>query len=144
MTPAADPHPTPARRSIVAPLAALIAGPAAWATQLIAGYGYSSLACFPHDAPAAQPPSPGEHALLIGLNLTCLVVALAGLVTATIHWRAAKAEGSAKSSDVLPPGLGRARFLAACGMLSGMGFAIAILFDTVAILGAPACWSLIR
>lgn len=143
MSPAASPSSSrPPRRSIVAPLAALFAGPAAWAAQLIVGYGASSLACYPHDAPAARPPGPGEHGFLIALNLVCLAVAVGGLVVAAVHWRRAGGPEPARHNDVMPAGLGRARFLAACGMLSGLGFAIAILFDTAPILGVPACWRL--
>jgi len=128
--------------SIVWPLAALAAGPAAWIVQLVVGYGASSLACYPHDAPAARPPGPGEHAVLIAINLACLALALAGLAIAFLHWRGAKPPQPAEHNDVMPAGIGRARFLAACGMLSGLGFALAILFDTAPILGAPACWRL--
>lgn len=128
-------------RPIVTPLLALAAGPAAWATQLIAGYGASSLACFPHDAPAAAAPGPGEHAALIVLNLACLALALSGTVLAYQGWRRAGPERPAEHNDEMPARLGRARFLGACGIVSGMIFSLAILFDTPAILTLPTCWS---
>ena len=141
---AAQQNPSRARTGIVAPLAALAAGPAAWAAQLIGGYAASSLACYPYDAPVLRPPGPGEQAALIVLNLACLGIAVAGLATSALHWRRAKAPQPGASNDTLPAGLGRARFVAACGMLSGLGFVLAILFDTAPILGTPACWSLFR
>lgn len=113
-------------------IAALAAGPAAWALQLIAGYGLSSLACFPHDRPITQSPPPGwsgEPALLMAINIACLLLALAGASLSYAGWRGAA-------------GQGRSRFLAVCGVMSGLGFALAILFDTASILGVPACWSI--
>ncbi len=123
-------------------LSALAAGPAAWAVQLVAGYGLSSLACFPHDAPAVQSPPPGwgaEHAILLSLNIVCLLVALAGLAVSFAYWRARSPEKAEHAPDIAAA---RTRFLAACGLLAGLGFAIAILFDTAAILGVPSCWSI--
>jgi hypothetical protein len=131
-------------RSIVAPLAALAAGPAAWVVQLVAGYAVSSLSCFPHDAPAASAPGPGEHAVLMTLNLACVLMALLGLAAAYLSWRGAGPGKVAGHADIMPARLGRARFLGACGILSGAIFCVAILFDTANVLGAPACWSLIR
>ncbi|HEY5410792.1 MAG TPA: hypothetical protein VIJ94_08690 [Caulobacteraceae bacterium] len=130
-----------AARPILTPLLALAAGPAAWAAQLIAGYGASSLACFPHDAPAPTPPGPGEHVGLAALNLVCLAVAVAGLATAFMVWRSARPDRFAEHNDQAPASAGREQFLGACGMLSGAIFCVAILFDTAAIFGAPACWS---
>jgi hypothetical protein len=132
---------TRAGSSIITPLVALAAGPAAWVIQLIVGYGLSSLACFPHDAPRKAPPASGEHILLAVLNLSCLAVALGGLTLALVAWRRGKPDRSDERNDLMPAGIGRAGFLDACGILSGAIFCTAILFDTAPILGAPACWS---
>ncbi len=140
-----QPAPRRGRVGVVASLASLAAGPAAWVAQLVAGYGLSSLACFPHDAPLRQTPPQGwnaEPVVLIAINLACLAIALAGLLASSIHWRRARPETPGESSDLPPVSQGRTRFLAACGMLSGLGFAIAILFDIPPILGVPACWSI--
>jgi len=113
-------------------IAALAAGPSAWALQLIVGYGLSSLACFPHDRPITQSPPPGwsgEPAVLLAINIAFLLLALGGAGVSTIGLRRAA-------------GRTRNRFLATCGMMSGLGFALAILFDIAPILGVPACWSI--
>jgi hypothetical protein len=143
-----DEHPAPQRGrvSIVASLASLIAGPAAWILQLVIGYGLSSLACFPHDIPLRQSPPPGwsaEPLLLGAINGVCLAIAILGGVTALLHWRRTRGESSGGAGHVLEIGEGRTRFLAACGMLSAFGFALAILFDTPAIMAVPACWSIL-
>ncbi len=131
----------PAARPILASFLVLAAGPAAWAAQLIAGYGLSSLGCFPHDAPATTPPGADEHAVLAIVNLVCLAVALTGLAIAFVEWWRARPVRSGEHDDEMPAASGRARFLGACGVLSGAIFSIAILFDSAAILGAPACWN---
>jgi hypothetical protein len=123
-------------------LSALASGPAAWSLQLVAGFGLSSLACYPHDTPYTQSPPPGwesEHAILLAINLACLLVALAGLLVSFLYWRAKRPEKAGQVPNVSET---RTRFLGACGMLAGFGFAIAILFDTAAILGVPSCWSI--
>jgi hypothetical protein len=141
-------HPAPhrGRVSILASLASLIAGPAAWIVQLVVGYGLSSLACFPHDAPLRQSPPPGwsnEPLLLGAINGTCLLLAVLGGMMALMHWRRTRGERGGGAEHALEIGEGRTRFLALCGMLSGFGFALAILFDTPAILAVPACWSIL-
>ena len=142
-----DQHPAPhrGRVSIVASLASLIAGPAAWVAQLVIGYGLSSLACFPHDVPFQTSPPPGwanEAAILALVNGACLVIALLGLLTAFVHWRRTRGEKAGGAHHALEVGEGRTRFMAVCGMLSGFGFALAILFDTPAWLAVPACWAI--
>jgi hypothetical protein len=122
-------------------LAALAAGPAAWALQLIAGYGLSSLACFPHDSPHQTTPPPGwggETTLLLAINLACLLLALAGGALCLRDWRKAR-DGAHQGAEIRE---GRTRFLALCGGLAGLGFALAILFDTATILGTPTCWNI--
>ena len=40
---------------------------------------------------------------------------------------------------LLEAGEGRTRFLAVCGLMSALGFAAAILFNTIAVLTVPPC-----
>ena len=147
---AAKPHQHPARHrgrvGIVASLASLIAGPAAWIVQLVLGYGLSSLACFPHDAALRQSPLQGwsTEPLILGvINGVCLAIAIGGGVMALIHWRRTHGERGGGAAQAMEIGEGRPRFLAICGMMSSFGFAAAILFDTPAILAVPACWSIV-
>ena len=126
-------------------LAALAAGPTGWILQLLLGYGLSSHACFPRDKPFLQSPPPGwsgEAGVLLAVNLACLLLVLAGFAISAQIWRRDPGERLIDAGRVRGGGVGRTRFLAACGVFSGLGFAVAILFDTVPILGTPTCWSI--
>ena len=123
----------------------LAAGPAGWVVQLVLGYGLSSYACFPRLAPFQRTPPPGwggERWVLLGINLVCLVLIVAGGLVCLDAWRrSARAEGA----DAATPDLGKARasrehFLASCGLLGAGGFAFATLFNTYSLLFTAACW----
>ncbi|MBV9510018.1 MAG: hypothetical protein JO303_07030 [Caulobacteraceae bacterium] len=124
----------------IAALLALAAGPAAWSIQLVVGYGLSSHACFPRDRPLPLLPPQGgwsgETAVLLAINLACLLLAAGGAVVSHRYWKGARAEGDAGRKS------GRCSFLGACGLIAGLGFGLAILFDTPVILATPACWRL--
>jgi hypothetical protein len=118
-------------------LFALAAGPAGWILQLVLDYGLSGYACYVGAGPRASvPPTgwPGERAVLLGLNLAGLALAVFGGLTAYRAWRAARA-GRAD-----PVRSGRTRFLALCGIFSGAGFGVAILFNTLEPFVVSSCW----
>ncbi|MDQ2802823.1 MAG: hypothetical protein M3Y41_09110, partial [Pseudomonadota bacterium] len=54
-------------------------------------------------------------------------------------WRETRGERPGKTASLLEVGEGRTRFLALVGILMGLGFAIAIVFDTVVLLVVPLC-----
>jgi hypothetical protein len=58
---------------------------------------------------------------------------LAALVAAAAGWTGLRTWRATRNAQY------RTAFLAACGAMTGFGFLVAILFDTVMILGAPAC-----
>ena len=139
-------HPSPHRDRvrILSLLFGLAAGPTAWISQLVLGYGLSSYACYPKDAPHLQSPPPGwggEHIVLLGINLACLALAGVGLLVSLRNWRRTRNEARGGAHHMLEVGEGRTRFLSLCGMLGCVLFAAAILFNTVPIMGVPACWN---
>lgn len=139
MTGTIDSLASPTARRVAGPtllLAALAAGPGAWAIQLVVDYGLASHACFPGAVPLRQSPPggwTGEAAVLLALNLACLALAAAG---AAVSLRALRRAGP-RPEGAEPR---RTRFLAYCGLLSGVGFSLAVLFDTVVVLAVPGCW----
>ncbi len=148
MSPAADAateHPAP-HRARVRPwvlLATLGAGPFAWIVQLVVSYGVAGYACYRGGAPRLAPPPAGwgaEHAGLLALNLVCLGVALAGAALSWRSWRKVRGETSGGGQSLLETGEGRTRFLATCGILAGLGFALAIAFNTAEPLVIASCW----
>jgi hypothetical protein len=148
MTSAAGPpseHPAP-HRARVRPwvlLAALAAGPFGWIVQLVVGYAVAGHACYPDGGPRLAPPAGGwggEQAGLVILNVVCLVIALAGAAISWRNWRKVRGEKSGGARRLLETGEGRTRFLATCGILAGLGFALAIAFNTVEPLVIAACW----
>lgn len=138
-------HPSPHRERVGngALLAALAAGPAAWIIQLVAGYAVASVACTARRSAGA--PSgiafTGELTLLIAINLVCLAVVVAGGVFCRIVWNRVAGEKAGGPEAALTIGDGRTRFIAVCGMLSSVGFALAVLFNTVEPLIGPGCWT---
>jgi hypothetical protein len=124
-------------------LLSLAIGPAAWIVQLAGDYALASHACRPNGAPRLAPPAGGwggEHLVLLGLNLVCLGFCLAGGGVAFAYWRNSHREKPAAAPEPISVGQGRTRFLAACGMIAAVAFAIAIGFDTTLPFFVPSCW----
>lgn len=124
-------------------LLALAAGPAAWILQLVVDYGVASDLCRQNGVPRAAPPISGwapEHIVLVGFNLICLAVAVSGGFAALVGWRRTRTEKPGGASELIEVGEERARFLAACGMMTAAVFAVAILFDTAWPFFVPSCW----
>jgi hypothetical protein len=129
--------------SVPTSLLALAAGPAAWILQLVVEYGVASDLCRQNGVLRAAPPISGwapEAIFLVGFNLICLAVALAGGFTARAAWHRTRAEKPGGASELIKVGEERARFLAACGMMTAAVFAVAILFDTAWPFFVPSCW----
>jgi len=116
-------------------IGALMAGPTGWIVQLVGGYALASRACRPGDAPRLAPPAGGwgaEHLALLGLNLACLALTLFGGAVALKAWGG--------GGDTPGGGRERTRFLAACGLIIAVAFALAITFDTAWPFFIPSCW----
>ncbi len=138
-------HPAPHQERVDhrALFAALVAGPAGWIVQLVVAYGVAAVACTARRAAGAASGAAfaGEPAWFVALNLVCLVVVVAGGVFCRIAWNRVGGEKSGGAEAALTIGDGRTRFLAVCGMLSSVGFTLAVLFNTVEPLLVPGCWT---
>jgi len=141
----AQEHPQPrgSRVRLQTSLLVLAAGPAAWIFQLIVDFGVASNVCRQNGVLRAAPPAGGwapESLFLVGVNLACLAVALAGGFAALAAWRRARAGKPGDATELVEVGEERARFLAECGMMTAAVFAVAILFDIVWPFFVPSCW----
>lgn len=138
-------HPAPHRGRVSDALLflALLAAPLAWALQLLLNYGLASHACFPQEMPRTAP-GPGWEWVFTGLltiNLIALAIAIAATAVSAMLWRRTSAEAHGAHEELVDVGQGRTRFFAIWGVWSGVWFIIQILFETIAVIGAPGCGS---
>jgi hypothetical protein len=93
-------------------------------------YALASHFCFPHSAPMDDlpPGAKGIATTLVIVNGVALVVACSAAVVALWSWwHSRRDEGPRRASqNLLAAGVGRTRFLAACGGLANLGFVAAI------------------
>jgi hypothetical protein len=134
-------HPAPQRDkvSLLALGFGLAAAPLAWAAQTIIGYALSSHACFPGDSPRSMPLFAGAGQFAITINLIAIAIAVLAAATAYRSWRATRDEDDGRLRHLVEIGEGRTRFLALCGMLTSVGFLVAMIFASLAILLVPLC-----
>jgi hypothetical protein len=138
-------HPSPHRDRVRIDLmlVSLATGPFAWIVQLAGDYALASHACRPNDAPRLTPPAAGwggEHLILVGLNLACLGLCLAGGGVALFCWRQSHREKAGEAPELIEVGEGRSRFMSVCGVILAVTFAVAIAFDTAMPFFVPSCW----
>jgi hypothetical protein len=114
----------------------------AWIVQLIVDYALAAHRCYPADMPVISTGVPGgwSYPVLLALNLFAILTAVAATFVAYRIWHRTKDEHGGSTHHLLTAGEGRTRFLAMCGQLAGLGFLVAILFDTVAIYMMPRCF----
>jgi hypothetical protein len=133
-------HPAPHRHTINFRLlaAALIATPAIWGVRLVVNYGIDSHYCFPGTQRSSGLPD-WAWPTLLGVDLLAIVVAVASVLISLISWRLSREEFAATSGPLIEIGEGRTRFLALWGLMTSIGFLIALGFDLVALWITPAC-----
>lgn len=112
---------------------AILGAPAAWALQGLAGAALGGAGCIGHAGVAGL--TAGElRALVIGISIVTLLVALAALVAGIAAWRR-----SADRSLTSMQGRARPDFLAETAMLVGFVFTLAILIALLPAIVLPAC-----
>lgn len=120
---------------------AVFGPPIAWFTQLNVNYALDSYPCFPHDTPRSDLLLgwEGVGAALFAINIAAILVALIAVVVSLRVWRATSNDHPPIDNEFLPPAVGRTRFLAICGTLTGFGFMAATIFNLIALLVVPTC-----
>ena len=123
-------------------LFAVLGAGTAWSVQLLVDYGLAAHNCFPTDAPVMSATVPGGwvYPLLAALNIVAIMLAILSTLAARTIWNRTKDEHDSPTHHLLSAGEGRTRFLAMCGQLAGLGFLVAIIFDTFAIYMVPRCF----
>ncbi|HLJ22042.1 MAG TPA: hypothetical protein VKU84_17680 [Stellaceae bacterium] len=120
----------PDRESRLAALAfAAGAGPTAWSAHIVTNYALASRLCFSGREPLLALHG-GSGAWVVMLAVDLLAVAICGAGTLV---------SSGFQRETRGPQTERTLFVARCGLLSGAGFAVATLFDTIALFMVPLC-----
>lgn len=137
------PHPSPHRHrtSTALQVFAFAGGPAAWSLQLVCNYAFASFVCYPRVAPLYSPWHGwnGVWGGMLGWNLLAMVVAAAALVAGYRIWRLTRDEVGDLSGEILSIGEGRSRFMGVVGMMTGLLFLGAIIFDVIGLAMVPIC-----
>jgi hypothetical protein len=133
-------HPAPHRdRARLAELTfATIAPPLAWSLHLIFNYALASHSCFPDGAPLVSYLA-GIRPLLVAADVAGLAVSVVATFLGYRIWRATRQEMAEPAPPMIETGEGRTRFLGIWGVLIGLGFVLAIVFDSVALWILPIC-----
>lgn len=136
-------HPSPHRGRVgaIAMIFGSSGAPLAWATHLIAGYALASTICFPGEALRQQPWASIRWAwsLLIAIDLIAMVIAVLAALTAYHNWRLSHREATGYSQGLVEIGEGRTSFLSLWGILTSIGFFVAVAFDFIGLWIVPLC-----
>lgn len=126
--PEARPHPDvalpPAARTTRLTIG-LLGAPLVWAAQLQAGYSLGTMLC--------------TDRMRISMHLVSLVSLVLCALCAWIAWRAWQAVGAEWPPDAGDPP-GRARFMAAVGLITSVGFFVVVLAQAVPSFVFPICY----
>ena len=134
-------HPAPHRHRVSLPALffGLAAAPAAWSAQLLVSVALSAHACYPRDVPLTLPIWSGLWGILVAIDVTGIVLAIAGGLVSLRSWRLTFDEAPGSVHHLLDIGQGRTRFLAMFGVLASVLFALGLLFATAADFVVPLC-----
>lgn len=126
-------EPAPARRRVSSPLLffGVTAAPLAWIVQNVVNATLAGTRCgdgLEHG---------GRVALLIVDGVAALI-AVAAIAVSVQAWRSVRGEHAGRG-DLLEVAEGRTRFVAMCGILTGVGFLVGIIFASLVAGGVTQC-----
>lgn len=117
----------------------IVAAPLAWLTDQILDYAAASHLCAGKSAEAAVSLMRASSPWFLFCTGTSFLIALVSCWIAYRNWRATRHEQPGSGHHLLESGEGRTRFLAMCGMLTSVSFALAFLFTAAYMVVAPLC-----
>ena len=134
-------HPAPQRERTQQILVwfSIVGAPLAWSARLLVNYTIAGQHCVgaANTGALAVPDDWIATILLIDL-IAVLLAAIAGSI-AYRQWRETRSESSGGAHHLAHSGVGRARFLAMCGMLTSALFGVAIIIDAIGTFVGPPC-----
>lgn len=117
----------------------LVAAPCAWILAQVFCSTLASQACHPKYEPLATTSISGAPlAQAIALGLAGVICA-SGAFVAYEAWAQTRGEHRGGSQTLLEIGEGRARFMALAGLLTSLGFLVAVVFSIPAVIFVPLC-----
>ncbi len=126
--------PADARLPVGFPLAfAVFGAPVAWLAQLIVNYALSAHACYPIDIPLLAPVWGPLWYILIGIDMTAIIVAGGAFLVSLGQWRVWR------GASMTHVGERRNRFIAQWAVLTSALFSIAVVFTIVMLFIGPVC-----
>jgi hypothetical protein len=138
------PHPAPHRHSINFSLlaACLVGVPTLWGLRLVLNYFFDSYFCFP-GGDARRPTLPGGLGwvwpTILAIDVLTILFAVGAIVVSYRNWSRTREEYASPHAPLIEIGEGRTRFLSLWGLMIGVGFLIAVLFDFLALWIVPVC-----
>jgi hypothetical protein len=132
-------HPAPQRHRVGLLIlsAALFAAPAIWGLRLVFNYALASYFCFPGSIRHYALPG-WTWPTLLGVDVLAIAIAVLAAIVSWRNWQRARHE-AASDAPLIEIGEGRTRFLALWGLMTGVGFAVAGIFDLVTLWIVPVC-----
>lgn len=136
-------HPAPHRERVGLGTITLVtlAPPLAWSVHLFTNYAFSSHACYPAGVPLLNPVAGFDWVqwLLIAVDLASIAACIVCALLAYRNWTISARELEETRAPLIEIGEGRTRFLSIWGVIIGLGFTLAIIFDFVGLWIVPIC-----
>ena len=76
---------------------------------------------------------------LLIVELIAMAMAFAAAIVAYASWRSTRHEAEGEARHMFEAGEGRTRFLALWGLMTSIGFLVAIVFSLVGLFVVPLC-----
>jgi hypothetical protein len=132
--------PRAGRRGTAVLLFGVFGAPFAWIVQLVVDYALATPPCYAGSIARIGVAPGSQHAWigLLAINVLAILVAIAATLVSLAGWRAAAA--CHDGTLLREARIGRVRFLSAWGLMTGLGFAAAIVFTAITVLMVPQCY----
>ena len=134
-------HPSPIRANVALKSLwfGILGAPMAWISLELLSYILTTSVCDTNNQTRLSDHSLEVWQYLIPLNVVAGIIALSAIVIAIHNWRKSSHEKSGSAHQLIEVGEGRTRFLAMFGLLTSIGFIVALLFSSITLFLMPLC-----
>lgn len=117
----------------------ILGAPMAWISLELISYILTTAVCDTNNQSALSKHSLKVWYYLLPISVVAGIIALSAVMIAMHNWRKTRNEKSGSAHKLLEVGEGRTRFLAMFGLLSSIGFIVALLFSAITLFLMPLC-----